>query len=99
VLHGVVLRGVVLRGVVWHGVVWCCGVVLWCSSLQCTKYGHSVAFLSKLNKHKVNFTYEKELFGLVEALRIWRYLLLEKYFKVFTDHRIIINLMEQKETS
>jgi RNase H-like domain found in reverse transcriptase len=59
---------------------------------------HSVAFLSKkLNKYEVNyFTYEKELFGLIEALRTWRYLLLGKYFKVFTDYRIIINLMKQK---
>jgi RNase H-like domain found in reverse transcriptase len=60
---------------------------------------YSVAFLlKKLNKHKVNyFTYEKKLFGLIEALRTWRYLLLGKYFKVFTDHRTIINLMKQKD--
>jgi RNase H-like domain found in reverse transcriptase len=59
---------------------------------------HPVAFLSKkLNKHEVNyFTYEKELFGLVEALRTWRYLLLRKYFEVFTYHKTIINLIEQK---
>jgi RNase H-like domain found in reverse transcriptase len=63
------------------------------------KMNGTVAFLLKrLNKYKVNyFTYEKELFGLIEALKTWRYLLLEKYFEVFTDHRIIINLIEQKD--
>jgi RNase H-like domain found in reverse transcriptase len=59
---------------------------------------YPVAFLlKKLNKHEVNyFTYKKELFGLVEALRTWKYLLLGKYFEVFTDYRTIITLMKQK---
>jgi hypothetical protein len=50
--------------------------------------GHPIAFLSKTlsSIHQLMSTYEKEFLVVVQALEKWRGYLLDRYFKIKTDH-------------
>ncbi|GKD63394.1 putative mitochondrial protein, partial [Tanacetum coccineum] len=63
--------------------------------------GHPIAFLSRslAPKHKGLSTYEKELWAVVYALEKWRGYLLDRHFKIKTDHFILKYLMEQRLTT
>ncbi|GJS36091.1 gypsy/ty3 retroelement polyprotein [Tanacetum coccineum] len=63
--------------------------------------GHLIAFLSRslAPRHKRLFTYEKELWVVVYALEKWRRYLLDRHFKIKTDHFSLKYLMEQRLTT
>ncbi|GJW73776.1 putative mitochondrial protein [Tanacetum coccineum] len=63
--------------------------------------GHPIAFLSRslAPKHKGLSTYEKELWVVVYALEKWRGYLLDRHFKIKTDHFSLKYLMEQRLTT
>ncbi|PWA47683.1 hypothetical protein CTI12_AA343190 [Artemisia annua] len=52
------------------------------------KEGHPIGFLSKTlsPKHQLLSTYEKEFLAIVQALEKWRGYLLDRHFKIKTDH-------------
>ena len=63
--------------------------------------GHPIAFLSRTlaPRHKGLSTYEKELWAVVFALEKWRGYLLDRHFKIKTDHFSLKYLMEQRLTT
>ncbi|GKB50487.1 reverse transcriptase, partial [Tanacetum coccineum] len=63
--------------------------------------GHSIAFLSKTlaPKHQSLSTYEKEFLAVLMALEKWRGYLLDKNFKIKTDHFSLKYLMGQRLTT
>ena len=60
--------------------------------------GKPVAFFSKaLTKNKLsNSAYEKEIMALVLAVQHWRHYLMGRSFKVFTDHKSLKYLLQQR---
>ncbi|GKB16046.1 putative mitochondrial protein [Tanacetum coccineum] len=63
--------------------------------------GHPIAFLSKTlaPRHKGLSTYKKELWAMVYALEKWIGYLLDRHFKIKTDHFSLKYLMEQRLTT
>ncbi|GBG81573.1 hypothetical protein CBR_g32564 [Chara braunii] len=58
-----------------------------------------VEFMSKKIKTQMlqDSTYEKELYALVSALKHWKYFLLGRHFKIFSDHSTLQWLKSQGE--
>ncbi|GJW07538.1 reverse transcriptase [Tanacetum coccineum] len=63
--------------------------------------GHPVAFLSKTlaPRHQSLFAYEKELLAVVVALQKWRGYLLDRHFKIRTDHFSLKYVLDQRITT
>ena len=62
-----------------------------------TQNDHPVAYEStKLNSHQLNYlVHDKEMCAIMHALERWRSFLLERYFKVYTDHRSLVHFKTQ----
>ncbi|GJS18308.1 putative mitochondrial protein [Tanacetum coccineum] len=60
--------------------------------------GHPIAYLSKTlsAKHQLMSTYEKEFLAVILALERWRGYLLDRHFKIKTDHFSLKYLLEQR---
>ncbi|GKA43182.1 putative mitochondrial protein [Tanacetum coccineum] len=60
--------------------------------------GHPIAFLSKTlsSKHQLMSTYEKEFLAIIQALDKWRGYLLDRNFKIKTDHFSLKYLLDQR---
>ncbi|GJU16207.1 putative mitochondrial protein [Tanacetum coccineum] len=60
--------------------------------------GHPIAFLSKTlsSKHQLMSTYEKEFLAIVQAWDKWRGNLLDRNFKIKTDHYSLKYLLDQR---
>ncbi|GKB67311.1 transposon ty3-G gag-pol polyprotein [Tanacetum coccineum] len=60
--------------------------------------GHLIAFLSKTlsTKHQLMSTYEKEFLAVVVALEKWKGYLLDRHFKIKTDHINLKYLLDQR---
>ncbi|GJS57681.1 transposon ty3-I gag-pol polyprotein [Tanacetum coccineum] len=60
--------------------------------------GHPIAFLSKTlsSKHQLMSTYEKEFLAIVQDLEKWRGYLLDRHFKIKTDHFSLKYLLDQR---
>ncbi|GJR39964.1 putative mitochondrial protein [Tanacetum coccineum] len=60
--------------------------------------GHPIAYLSKtlVPKHQSLSTYEKELMAIILALEKWRGYLLDRHFKIKTDHFSLKYLLDQR---
>ncbi|GJS63565.1 putative mitochondrial protein, partial [Tanacetum coccineum] len=60
--------------------------------------GHPVAYLSKAlsPKHQLLSTYEKEFLAVLQALDKWRGYLLDRHFKIKTDHLSLKYLLDQR---
>ena len=58
---------------------------------------HPVAYEStKLNSHQLNYLiHDKEMCAIMHALERWRSFLLERYFKIYTDHRSLVHFKTQ----
>ncbi|GJT36215.1 homeodomain-like protein [Tanacetum coccineum] len=63
--------------------------------------GHPVAYLSKTlaTKHQSLSAYEKELLVVVMALQKWRGYLLDRHFKIKTDHFNLKYMLDQRITT
>ncbi|GJV88339.1 putative mitochondrial protein [Tanacetum coccineum] len=63
--------------------------------------GHPVAYLSKTlaTKHQSLSAYEKELLAVVMALQKWRGYLLDRHFKIKTDHFNLKYMLDQRITT
>nr|GFC41453.1 hypothetical protein [Tanacetum cinerariifolium] len=63
--------------------------------------GHPIAYLSKTLsvKHQLMSTYEKEFLAVILALERWRGYLLDRHFKIKTDHFSLKYLMDQMITT
>ncbi|GJX58361.1 retrotransposon-related protein [Tanacetum coccineum] len=63
--------------------------------------GHPLAYLSKTLaiKHQALSTYEKEFMAVVAALEKWKGYLLDRHFKIKTDHFSLKYLLNQKLTT
>ncbi|GJY70835.1 retrotransposon-related protein [Tanacetum coccineum] len=63
--------------------------------------GHPIAYLSKAlsRKHQVYSTYEKKFLALILALEKWRGYLMDKHFKIKTDHFSLKYLLDQRVTT
>ncbi|GJX34500.1 putative mitochondrial protein [Tanacetum coccineum] len=63
--------------------------------------GHLIAYLSKTlaPKHQALSTYEKEFLVVLMALKKWRSYLLDKHFKIKTDHFSLKYLLDQRLTT
>ncbi|GJS25500.1 retrotransposon-related protein [Tanacetum coccineum] len=61
-------------------------------------WGHPIAYLSKTlaPKHQSLSTYEKEFMAVVLALEKWRGYLLDRHFKIKTDHFSLKYLLDQR---
>ena len=62
-----------------------------------TQYGHPITFESKkLNPHQRNYpVHDKEMCAIMHALDHWQPFLLERHFKVYTDHHSLVYLKTQ----
>ena len=62
---------------------------------------HPIAYESrKLNAAEMNYlTHERELLSIIHALRQWRHYLLDKPFKIVSDHHSLKYLMMQPNLS
>ncbi|GJX76210.1 reverse transcriptase [Tanacetum coccineum] len=62
--------------------------------------GHPIAYLSKSlsPKHQALSTYEKEFYAVLMALEKWRGYLLDRHFKIKTDHFSLKYLLDQRVT-
>ncbi|GJY10820.1 putative mitochondrial protein [Tanacetum coccineum] len=62
---------------------------------------HPIAYLSKTptHKHQSLYTYEKELSAVVLALQKWRGYLLDRHFKIRTDHFSLKYVLDQRLTT
>ncbi|GKA65821.1 putative mitochondrial protein [Tanacetum coccineum] len=60
--------------------------------------GHPIAYLSKTlsKKHQMMSTYEKEFLAVILALERWRGYLLDRHFKIKTDHFSLKYLLDQR---
>ncbi|GJX64110.1 transposon ty3-G gag-pol polyprotein [Tanacetum coccineum] len=60
--------------------------------------GHPIAFLRKTlsSKHQLMSTYEKEFLAIVYALKKWRGYLLDRHFKIKTNHFSLKYLLDQR---
>ena len=63
--------------------------------------GHPIAYLSKTlsAKHQLMSTYEKEFLAVILALERWRGYLLDRHFKIKTDHFSLKYLLDQRITT
>ncbi|GJY00504.1 putative mitochondrial protein [Tanacetum coccineum] len=63
--------------------------------------GHPIAYLSKTlaPKHQALSTYEKEFLAVLMALEKWRSYLLDRHFKIKTDHFSLKYLLNQRVTT
>ncbi|GJV24670.1 RNA-directed DNA polymerase, eukaryota [Tanacetum coccineum] len=63
--------------------------------------GHPVAYYSKTlaTRHHTLSTYEKELLAVIQALNKWRGYLLDRHFKIKTDHFSLKYLLKQRITT
>ena len=63
--------------------------------------GHPIAYLSKTlsSKHQLMSTYEKEFLAVILALERWRGYLLDRHFKIKTDHFSLKYLLDQRITT
>ncbi|GJS65334.1 putative mitochondrial protein [Tanacetum coccineum] len=63
--------------------------------------GHPIAYLSKSlsSKHQALSAYEKEFYAVLMALEKWRRYLLDKHFKIKTDHFSLKYLLDQRLTT
>ena len=63
--------------------------------------GHPISFLSKTlaPKHQSLSAYEKELLAVVLALQKWRGYLLDRHFKIRTDHFSLKYVLDQRITT
>ncbi|GJU23444.1 putative alpha/beta hydrolase fold protein [Tanacetum coccineum] len=63
--------------------------------------GHPIAFLSKTlaPKHQSFSAYERELLAMVLALQKWRGYLLDRHFKIKTDHFSLKYVLDQRMTT
>ncbi|GJZ81438.1 transposon ty3-I gag-pol polyprotein [Tanacetum coccineum] len=63
--------------------------------------GYLVAYYSKslATRHLTLSTYEKELLAVIQALNKWRGYLLDRHFKIKTDHFSLKYLLEQRITT
>ncbi|GJW66558.1 putative mitochondrial protein [Tanacetum coccineum] len=63
--------------------------------------GHPIAYLSKSlsPKHQALSTYEKEFYAVLMALEKWRGYLLDRHFKIKTDHFSLKYLLDQRLTT
>ncbi|GJZ29099.1 retrotransposon-related protein [Tanacetum coccineum] len=63
--------------------------------------GHPVSYYSKslATRHQTLSTYEKELLSVIQALNKWRGYLLDRHFKIKTDHFSLKYLLEQRITT
>nr|GEV71901.1 hypothetical protein [Tanacetum cinerariifolium] len=63
--------------------------------------GHPVAYYSKTlaTRHHTLSTYEKELLAVIQALNKWMRYLLDRHFKIKTDHFSLKYLLEQRITT
>ncbi|GKC98005.1 gypsy/ty3 retroelement polyprotein [Tanacetum coccineum] len=63
--------------------------------------GHPIAYLSKtlVLKHQALSTYEKEFLAMLMALEKWRSYLLDRHFKIKTDHFSLKYLLNQRLTT
>ncbi|GJR23773.1 putative mitochondrial protein [Tanacetum coccineum] len=63
--------------------------------------GHPIAYLSKTlaTKHQSLSAYEKELLVVVMVLQKWRGYLLDRYFKIKTDHFSMKYMLDQRITT
>ncbi|GJS76205.1 retrotransposon-related protein [Tanacetum coccineum] len=63
--------------------------------------GHPIAYLSKAlsPKHQVYSTYEKEFLAVILALDKWRGYLMDRHFKIKTDHFSLKYLLDQRVTT
>lgn len=63
--------------------------------------GHPIAYLSKglSKKSQALSTYEKEFFPVIAALGKWRGYLLDRHFKIKTDHFSLKSLLDQRITT
>ncbi|GJY44167.1 reverse transcriptase [Tanacetum coccineum] len=62
---------------------------------------HPIAYLSKalFPKHQAYSTYEKEFLAVILALDKWRGYLMDRHFKIKTDHFSLKYLMDQRVTT
>ncbi|KAL0342902.1 UNVERIFIED_CONTAM: Retrovirus-related Pol polyprotein from transposon [Sesamum angustifolium] len=62
-----------------------------------SQQGHPIAFFSKkmCSRMQASSTYVRELFAITEAVKKWRHYLLGHTFRIFTDHKILKELMTQ----
>ena len=58
---------------------------------------HPVAYEStKLNSHQLNYSiHDKEICAIMHALERWRSFLLERHFKIYTNHRSLVHFKTQ----
>ena len=63
------------------------------------QHGQVIAYASRqLKLHEKNYpTHDLELATVVFALKIWRHYLYGEIFPIFTDHKSLKHLMDQKE--
>lgn len=63
-----------------------------------TQDGHPIAYMSKAlsPKHQILSTYEKEFLAVLLALEKWRGYLLDRHFKIKTDHFSLKYLLDQR---
>ena len=63
--------------------------------------GHPIAYFSKTlaPRHQTLSTYEKELLAVIQALDKWRGYLLDRHFKIKTDHFSLKYLLDQRITT
>ncbi|GJU51100.1 reverse transcriptase [Tanacetum coccineum] len=63
--------------------------------------GHPIDYLSKAlsAKHQSYLTYEKEFLAVILALEKWRGYLMDKHFKIKTDHFSLKYLLDQRVTT
>src|SRR5208282_6602289 len=60
--------------------------------------GHPVAYESKkLNSHQVNYSIHDKEMCVMNALERWQSFLLEKHFKIYTDHRSLVHFKTQSQ--
>ena len=63
------------------------------------QHGKVIAYASRqLKTHETNYpTYDLELAAIVFVLKIWRHYLYGETFSIFTDHKSLKHLMDQRE--
>ncbi|GJZ24610.1 retrotransposon-related protein [Tanacetum coccineum] len=63
--------------------------------------GHPIAYLSKTlsAKHQLMSTYKKEFLAVIPALERWRGYLLDRHFKIKTDHFSLKYLLDKRITT
>src|SRR5208282_795254 len=62
-----------------------------------TQDDHPIAYEStKLNSHQLNYSiHDKKMCAIMHALQRWRPFLLERHFKIYTNHRSLVHFKTQ----